>query len=158
MNRNIKIVGVNIDGQFGGRVLINQNLNTAGETSVRLSNVEFKGMGQFGYSDPDDPRFSLAIVGVTSFATVTGCVFRDSFSTAIGAIHSFNVNLQSNVVVRPIGDGIRIAGVGTGNKLEANIVINVVHPLLETQVEVDFCVITRFRIEISILAYPYNLF
>lgn len=79
LNRNIKIQGVNIDGQFGGRVLINENINTAGETAARLSNVEFKGMGQFGYSDPDDPRFALAIVGLTSSATISGCVFRDSF-------------------------------------------------------------------------------
>ncbi|CAK8674402.1 unnamed protein product [Clavelina lepadiformis] len=135
LTRNIKIKSEtysDIDRQaFGARVLVGTFQTTQESQQVdilgwaRVSNVEFFQSGQEGWTEPYDPRFSLAWVntGATTPARpsyVKGCAFHDGYSTAIGTFGAEGINITDNVVHRTIHDGIRLTG--SGHRLERNLV------------------------------------
>ncbi|XP_076825620.1 fibrocystin-L-like isoform X2 [Clavelina lepadiformis] len=136
LSRNIKIIGQwyeDIDKEaYGARVLVG-TVRTEDENGnevdvrgfARFSNVEFHRTGQEGWTDPWDPRFSLAWVGTGATvparpAFVKNCAFHDGYSTAIGTFGADDVTISGNVVHRTIFDGIRLTG--AGHKLENNLV------------------------------------
>ncbi|XP_076824499.1 fibrocystin-L-like isoform X2 [Clavelina lepadiformis] len=128
LTRSIKIIGQlydDIDKEaYGARVLVgsvrakdvnNEDVQASG--FARFSNVEFYRTGQEGWTDPWDPRFSLAWVGTGAAvparpAFVKNCAFHDGYSTAIGTFGADDVNITGNVVHRTIFDGIRLTGAG----------------------------------------------
>ncbi|CAK8682961.1 unnamed protein product [Clavelina lepadiformis] len=136
LSRNIKIIGQwyeDIDKEaYGARVLVgtvraeDQDGNQVDATGfARFSNVEFHRTGQEGWTDPWDPRFSLAWVGTGASTTarpayVKGCAFHDGYSTAIGTFGADDVTISGNVIHRTIFDGIRLTG--AGHRLENNVV------------------------------------
>ena len=135
LNHNIIISGSDTgDLKFSGRILVAESDESSVPNAKGIfSNVQFKSMGQFGYSDPDDPRFAIAFSGVTSAGSiVNGCSFTNSYSTSVGVINSFGVMVSNNIIHRTIGDALRVSGVGHGNIVTKNVITNTVHPLLET--------------------------
>ena len=123
LSRNVKIIGAQYDDQeeemFGARVIAaafkEGSLLKPGY--VRFSNVEFQRVGQEGYSDSYDPRYSLAIMNsnpeefdllpigrLTSY--VKSCAFDYNYNSAIGIFESSEVSIENNVIYRHIDDGI----------------------------------------------------
>ena len=73
-----------------------------------LSNVEFRRMGQFGWTDPSDPRYALAISGINNddgSTYVKKCSFNNGYSFGIGAFDSTNITFENNVIHRTVGAG-----------------------------------------------------
>ena len=91
-------------------------------------------MGQFGFTDPADPRYVIAFsdTSQSSSSRVSGCSFSHSTSTSIGLINSAGIDVSDNLIWRNIGDAIRLIGVGQGNAINNNLIFNTLHYLLET--------------------------
>ncbi|KAE8599477.1 hypothetical protein XENTR_v10017204 [Xenopus tropicalis] len=120
LTRNIKIIGQDYPGwyqeSFGVRVLVSTfSMNNVQYTgSARIENVEFYHSGQLGYTDPSDPRFSLAFLylGEVSRNTsyVQGCSFHQGFSPAIGVFATNGLDIEDNVIYFTVGEGIIVSG------------------------------------------------
>ena len=89
-------------------------------------------MGQFGFTDPADPRYVVAFSETNGFSRVTGCACTYSTSVSVGMVNSANVEVSDNLIWRNIGDAIRVIGVGKNNKIVNNLIFNTLHYLLET--------------------------
>lgn len=74
---------------------------------AKLDGVEFRNMGQLGFDDTDDPRFSLAFHSVSDTTTsyVKRCSFNVNFSPALGFFSTSNVIVESNVFYHTVGSG-----------------------------------------------------
>ena len=70
-----------------------------------LRNVEFDFMGQRGYTENDDPRFTVSFVSTREASTdrpayVSGCSFHNSYSTNIGVFDASRVTIHNNVMAQ----------------------------------------------------------
>uniref|UniRef100_A0A803KL97 Dual-specificity protein phosphatase 22 n=1 Tax=Xenopus tropicalis TaxID=8364 RepID=A0A803KL97_XENTR len=119
LTRNIKIIGQDYPGwyqeSFGVRVLVSTfSMNNVQYTgSARIENVEFYHSGQLGYTDPSDPRFSLAFLylgEVMNTSYVQGCSFHQGFSPAIGVFATNGLDIEDNVIYFTVGEGIIVSG------------------------------------------------
>ncbi|XP_075128051.1 fibrocystin-L-like [Leptodactylus fuscus] len=120
LSRNIKIIGQDYPGwyseSFGARVLVStfsiKNIEYRG--NARIENVEFYHFGQKGYTDPTDPRYSLAFLSLgevlSNESYVKGCAFHNGFSPAIGVFYTNGLSIENNVIFFTVGDGIRVWG------------------------------------------------
>ncbi|XP_040289774.1 fibrocystin-L-like [Bufo bufo] len=120
LSRNVKIIGQDYPGwyseSFGARVLVStfsaNNMEYRG--NARIENVEFYHSGQYGYTDPTDPRYSLAFLNLgevlSNESYVKGCAFHDGFSPAIGVFYTNGLDIDDNVIHFTVGEGIRVWG------------------------------------------------
>ncbi|XP_068250285.1 fibrocystin-L-like [Palaemon carinicauda] len=116
LSRNIRIEGNDYptiqEDSFGGRIVVSK-LNAEGLEyvgQVQLSNVEFKNMGQEGFTDVNDPRYSLAFVGLgvdDGSNYVRRCSFNKNYNTAIGMFGTNNITIENNVIYHTVGACIR---------------------------------------------------
>ena len=78
---------------------------------ARVENTEFYHTGQEGFTEPSDPRFSLAFVDVLSDSTtdfysyVRDNTFHDGFSPAVGVFAVDDLEVSGNVIHRTVGKG-----------------------------------------------------
>lgn len=121
LHRNIVIEGLDAPvgsvsvKDFGARVLAG-TIKIGGTTHVSrtfLEGVRFYHGGQYGHTDPYDPRYALSFVNLGSphlnTSYVSSCVFHDSSSSAIGVFSSHNVDIRDNVIYGTVGDSVIIA-------------------------------------------------
>uniref|UniRef100_A0A8C5QTU9 Fibrocystin-L n=1 Tax=Leptobrachium leishanense TaxID=445787 RepID=A0A8C5QTU9_9ANUR len=120
LSRNIKIIGEDYPGwyqeSFGARVLVSSF--TAYDTeyigSAKIENVEFYHSGQEGFTDPTDPRYSLAFLNLGEVAEgssyVRGCAFHNGFAPAIGIFTTNGLDIDDNVIHFTVGEGIKVWG------------------------------------------------
>ena len=78
---------------------------------ARLSNVEFYRSGQEGYTQENDPRFSLAYVStgpVTDIkpSYIKRTAFHHGFSPALALYGAHGVEIDDNIVHHTVGQGI----------------------------------------------------
>ncbi|XP_041664378.1 fibrocystin-L-like [Cheilinus undulatus] len=120
LTRNIKIIGEEYDDMekesFGARVLVG-TFRSDGITyrgKAQLRNVEFYRTGQEGWTDWFDPRYSVAALNVGEVTDeelyIQGCAFHEGFAPAIGVYGTVGLNIDDNIIHRPVGDGIRVWG------------------------------------------------
>ncbi|XP_066939673.1 fibrocystin-L-like [Macrobrachium rosenbergii] len=111
LGRNIVISGSTTRNSFGGRVIVSK-VTSDGQTykgSARLSSVEFRQMGQEGFTDSYDPRYSLAFHGLGDSdegSYVERCSFNTNYNTAIGFFSSNGITAEDNVIYHTVGGGI----------------------------------------------------
>ncbi|KAM8966821.1 LOW QUALITY PROTEIN: fibrocystin-L [Pelodytes ibericus] len=120
LSRNIKIIGQDYPGwykeSFGARVLVSTFVmnNIQYQGSARLENVEFYHSGQEGFTDPTDPRYSIAFLNLGELAGnssyVRGCAFHNGFAPAIGIFSTNGMDIDDNIVHFTVGEGIRVWG------------------------------------------------
>lgn len=78
---------------------------------ARLDNVEFYRSGQEGFTEPYDPRYSLAYVDVYNNPSlgfqsyVRDCSFHNGFSPAIGVFGVPDLEVIGNVIHHVVGMG-----------------------------------------------------
>ncbi|XP_056273684.1 fibrocystin-L-like [Pseudoliparis swirei] len=120
VTRNIKIIGEEypemMSESFGARLLVGSyswdGIDYKGKAQVR--NVEFFHSGQEGWTDDDDPRYSVAFLNLGEVSIedsyIQGCAFHDGFSPAIGVYGTEGLSVDDNVVHHTVGEGIRIWG------------------------------------------------
>lgn len=63
-------------------------------------------MGQIGFTDTDDPRYSLAFhgLGVNDGSNyVRKCSFNKNYNVALGFFGSSNITVESNVIYHTVG-------------------------------------------------------
>ncbi|XP_072018328.1 fibrocystin-L-like [Amphiura filiformis] len=138
LTRNIKIEGGYYKNLykhgFGGRVIVGNYLPYPRTKfgSAQLSNVEFIHTGQEGFTDDDDPRYSIVFMTVkpchrsyfkgcvSRHSYVKGCSFHHGFNTAIGLNDSRWVDVVDNVVHITIGSAMM--DLGTRNRWVHNLV------------------------------------
>ena len=120
LHRNIVIEGLDtpvgsVDVRdFGARVLAG-TIKIESKTHVSrtfLEGVRFYHGGQYGHTDPYDPRYSLSFVNLGDphiHSYVRSCVFQDSSSSAIGVFSSHNIDIRDNVIYGTVGDSVIIA-------------------------------------------------
>ena len=121
LHRNIVIEGLDTPvgsvyaRDFGARVLAG-TIKIGSKTHVSrtfLEGVRFYHGGQYGHTDPYDPRYALSFVNLgsphLSTSYVRSCVFHDSRSSAIGVFNSHNIDIRDNVVYGTVGDSVIIA-------------------------------------------------
>ena len=133
VTRNIKIIGASYDQieeeMFGGRILISKakmnNKNLFG--SARLSNVEIKRGGQYGWSSNYDPRFAITFLGVNGtligsdkVSFVKRCSFDWNYNSAVGFFGANEIIFEGNSITRYINDGVQDEG--SSNILKHNLV------------------------------------
>ena len=137
LTRNVKIIGATYDDQdeemFGARVIAAafEEGSLIKPGYARFSNVEFLRVGQEGWSDNFDPRYSLAFVNsypeefdllplgeLNSF--VKKCAFDYNYNSAIGIFKSTDVVVENNVIYRHINNGI--FDESKGSKIVGNLV------------------------------------
>ena len=71
--------------------------------SANVSFVEFENMGQRGYTEDDDPRYSLSFTSTQQAASsrpavVDGCSFNVGYNTHVGAFDADGVTINNNVM------------------------------------------------------------
>ena len=135
LSRNIKITGEQYEGVdedlFGARVLVAkaEHGNRALTGSARLSNIEIKNGGQYGWSSNYDPRFSIAFLNIEGaqrsseipqHSLVKQCSFNINYNSAAGFFSSGNITFQGNSILEYINDGI--TDEGTSNIIDGNLV------------------------------------
>ncbi|TSK31508.1 Fibrocystin-L [Bagarius yarrelli] len=120
LSRNIKIIGEGYPDlykeSFGARVLVGSfstgGLNYRGKAQIK--DVEFYHTGQEGWTDSDDPRYSLAFLNLgvvtQNESYVKGCAFHHGFSPAIGIFETDGLSVDDNVIHHTVGEGIRVWG------------------------------------------------
>lgn len=73
---------------------------------AQLSGVEWKHMGQEGFTAEQDPRFSLVFLGLGSRGAssyVRQCSFNTNYNTAVGIFASSGVAVEDCVVYQTVG-------------------------------------------------------
>ncbi|KAM6974364.1 PKHD1 like 1, tandem duplicate 1, partial [Tautogolabrus adspersus] len=120
LTRNIKIIGEEYEEMmqesFGARLLvgtfISDGITYRGKAQIR--NVEFYRSGQEGWTDSNDPRYSVAFLNLGEVKEdemyIQGCSFHDGFSPAIGVFGTDELKVDDNVIHHTVGEGIRIWG------------------------------------------------
>ncbi|CAH1775752.1 unnamed protein product [Owenia fusiformis] len=137
LTRNVKVIGENYPGlfseSFGARVIVGRFKQDGVEYKgfARVTNTEFYHTGQEGWTEPYDPRYSLAFLetGTSSQETpsyVKGCAFHHGFSPALGLYGASGVLVQDNVVHHTVGAGMVIEG--DNNRLYRNLVVLSIFP------------------------------
>ncbi|KAK7084669.1 Fibrocystin-L [Halocaridina rubra] len=116
LTRNIVIEGSDYPDlqkdSFGGRIVVSK-LSSDGVDytgQIQLHSVELRNMGQEGFPDPDDPRYSLALVnlGLNDGSNyVKKCTFNKNYNTAIGLFGTDNITVEDNVIYHTVGPCIR---------------------------------------------------
>ena len=76
--------------------------------SARISNVEFRNAGQYGWNEADDPRFSLAFLktgaaGEENPSYIKKSTFNMNFSPALGIFGGENIVVEDNVFYHGVG-------------------------------------------------------
>ena len=124
LTRNIRIDGSGgAEGKVGGRVVVfSWTENIDGHEFVhagygQFENVEFKGMGQFGYTNYDDLRAQILFWGTNptpdisierNESYVRGCAFHGGFHTAVAAMFDTDgLVIDNNIVFGTVDDAIR---------------------------------------------------
>ena len=149
LTRNIKIDGTGGgDEKIGGRIVVfqwNQQIDQGIHEYIRngygqFENVEFKGMGQYGYTSFDDLRAQILFWGVDGTeltedidgvstvvraeSYVRGCSFHNGYHTAIAAMmDSDNIVIDGNSIMGCVDDGIRTDSKGL--QITNNVIGNV---------------------------------
>ncbi|KAK4312053.1 hypothetical protein Pmani_016482 [Petrolisthes manimaculis] len=133
LTRNIVIEGNKYPGfenKLGGRVIVSR-LTQDGldyEGSAKLDGVEFRNMGQLGFDDTDDPRFSLAFhsLGETTTNYVKRCSFNVNFSPALGFFSTNSVPVEANIFYHSVGSGV--IDEGSDNVYKDNLLVSMLFP------------------------------
>jgi len=135
LTRNIVLEGNVYPGfeqKLGGRVIVSK-LSQDGleyEGSAQLDAVELRNMGQLGFDDADDPRFSLAFHSLGQDrpdpSYVKRCSFNNNFAPALGFFGTGNVSVESNVIYHTVGPSIRDESIG--NMYKDNLVSVMLFP------------------------------
>ncbi|KAK4327441.1 hypothetical protein Pmani_002105 [Petrolisthes manimaculis] len=128
LTRNIVIEGNKYPGfenKLRGRVIVSR-LTQDGldyEGSAKLDAVEFRNMGQLGFDDTDDPRFSLAFhsLGETTSNYVKRCSFNVNFSPALGFFSTNSVPVEANIFYHSVGSG-------SDNVYKDNLLVSMLFP------------------------------
>jgi len=158
LTRNIVIDGSGgAEGKMGGRILVTNYMETNGVHTYyrngygQFSFVEFKGMGQFGYSEYDDLRAAILFYNVDGDGDadnglknsyVKGCAFHAGFHSAIAVMfESDNIEVSNNVIFGTVDSAIITDS--NGLTIDGNVIGNVFHPVLyqdyfETTVNANF--------------------
>ncbi|KAK4328055.1 hypothetical protein Pmani_001528 [Petrolisthes manimaculis] len=131
--RNIVIEGNKYPGfenKLRGRVIVSC-LTQDGldyEGSAKLDAVEFRNMGQLGFDDTDDPRFSLAFhsLGETTTNYVKRCSFNVNFSPALGFFSTNSVPVEANIFYHSVGSGV--IDEGSDNVYKDNLLVSILFP------------------------------
>ncbi|KAK4308482.1 hypothetical protein Pmani_019822 [Petrolisthes manimaculis] len=131
--RNIVIEGNKYPGfenKLRGRVIVSR-LTQDGldyEGSAKLDAVEFRNMGQLGFNDTDDPRFSLAFhsLGETTTNYVKRCSFNVNFSPALGFFSTNCVPVEANIFYHSVGSGV--IDEGSDNVYKDNLLVSILFP------------------------------
>ncbi|KAG0718999.1 Fibrocystin-L [Chionoecetes opilio] len=116
LSRNVVVEGNTYETccrQFGGRIVVSKR--TVGDVeyvgSAQLDGVELRNMGQEGFTDLDDPRYSLAYVGLGTLDTDSSYVKRSSFNlnynVALGLLGTSGMQVEDNVVYYALDSGVR---------------------------------------------------
>ncbi len=96
---------------FGCRVLVGSYWDQIWYVgSAKIRGVEFRGCGQFGYTDID-PRFALAILSVGSYGNesyVRQSSIHNGYNTAIGVFGTNGVIIDTNVIHDTVGPSITV--------------------------------------------------
>uniref|UniRef100_UPI0037E8D1AF fibrocystin-L-like n=1 Tax=Semicossyphus pulcher TaxID=241346 RepID=UPI0037E8D1AF len=120
LTRNIKIIGEEYkemkQESYGARLLVgtfsSDGISYKGKAQIR--NVEFYRSGQEGWTDPSDPRHSVAFLNLGEVSVeesyIQGCAFHDGFSPAIGVFGTEGLKVDDNVIHHTVGEAIRIWG------------------------------------------------
>ncbi|KAK3879633.1 hypothetical protein Pcinc_015818 [Petrolisthes cinctipes] len=133
LTRNIVIEGNKYPGfenKLGGRVIVSR-LTQDGldyEGFAKLDAVEFRNMGQLGFDDTDDPRFSLAFHSLGEMTTnyVKRCSFNVNFSPALGFFSTDSVMVEANVFYHTVGSGV--IDEGSDNVYKDNLLVSMLFP------------------------------
>ncbi|XP_063885486.1 fibrocystin-L-like isoform X2 [Scylla paramamosain] len=79
--------------------------------SAQVDGVEFRNMGQEGFTDITDPRYSIAFLGLDAIGDHSSYVKRSSFNVnynvAVGLIKTLNMVVEENVIYHELDSGIR---------------------------------------------------
>ena len=135
LTRNVVIDGTGgSDGKHGARIIVSTStVSPDGNHYVsrgfgQFSFVEFKGLGQFGYSDETDLRAQILFHNVQHSdhkSYVDGCSFHYGFNTAIAVMsNSDNIEISNNNIFNSVDSAVRIKdslGVTIRNNLIADI-------------------------------------
>ncbi|XP_067947416.1 fibrocystin-L-like [Watersipora subatra] len=131
LSRNVKVRGeAHSDLQkqsFGGRILVSDYFDGTQQWTgyARISDTEFYHMGQEGYINYEDPRFSLSFLNTGPVSEIKPSYikqnsFKDSFNTAIGVIDADGIIVEDNIIHGTVDAGIRIKS--TNSTLRRNLV------------------------------------
>ena len=140
LTRNIRIDGSGgAESKVGGRVVIFSWIeNIDGHEFVhqgygQFENVEFKGMGQFGYTNYDDLRAQILFWDINPTedleverraSYVKGCAFHNGFHTAVAAMFDTdNLLIDNNIIFGVVDDAIRTDSIGV--QITNNVIGNV---------------------------------
>ncbi|XP_047483519.1 fibrocystin-L-like isoform X2 [Penaeus chinensis] len=133
LTRNIVIEGevVASEKHFGGSVRVAELMadGVVYRGQAQLSGVEWKHMGQEGFTGQQDPRFSLVFLGLGSRGAssyVRQCSFNTNYNTAVGIFASSGVTVEGCVVYQTVGSSIKDQG--RGNIFRNNLVSVMLFP------------------------------
>ncbi|XP_045124918.1 fibrocystin-L-like [Portunus trituberculatus] len=117
LTRNIVVEGNTYEGfeddSFGGRVLVSKLTHDGVDYvgTAQIDGVEFRNMGQESFTDLDDPRYSLAFVGLDAIEEDSSYVKRSSFNlnynVALGLIGTSGMVVDDNVIYFALDSGVR---------------------------------------------------
>ncbi|KAK7105773.1 hypothetical protein V1264_017108 [Littorina saxatilis] len=131
LTRNIVIEGASYTDMekesFGARVIVGKAVYNGVSRSgfARVENVEFYHTGQEGYTEPYDPRYSLAFVDTLSdnttnfYSYVRNNAFHNGFSPAVGVFAVDNLEVSGNVIHHTVYHAIHTTSIGT--RVERNL-------------------------------------
>ncbi|MPC80802.1 Fibrocystin-L [Portunus trituberculatus] len=115
LTRNIVVEGNTYEGfeddSFGGRVLVSKLTHDGVDYvgTAQIDGVEFRNMGQESFTDLDDPRYSLAFVGLDAIEEDSSYVKRSSFNlnynVALGLIGTSGMVVDDNVIYFTLDSG-----------------------------------------------------
>ena len=126
----------------GGRILVGARNAFSDETGgsklfgfAQIDNVEFAGMGQYGYNSFRDPRSQIVFyktagkIGdivrpVAENSFVQNCAFSYGYGVAISSYFTDNLVINKNVAYHSIDNGIRVFS-SDNNRVTNNFVIMV---------------------------------
>ncbi|KAG0719159.1 Fibrocystin-L [Chionoecetes opilio] len=115
LGRNIVVEGNTYENfaedSFGGRIVVSKLTQDGVEYvgSAQLDGVELRNMGQEGFTDLDDPRYSLAYVDLGTVEADSSYVKRSSFNlnynVALGLLGTTAMQVEDNVVYYALDSG-----------------------------------------------------
>ncbi|XP_076438726.1 fibrocystin-L-like isoform X2 [Babylonia areolata] len=131
LTRNIVIEGGSypdlVKESFGARVIVGKTVFDGESRNgfAKVEDTEFYHTGQEGWTEPYDPRYSLAFVDVLSdnttnfYSYVRDNSFHNGFSPAIGVFAVDNLEVSGNVIHHTVYHAIHTNSIGT--RLEGNL-------------------------------------
>ena len=148
LTRNVKFSAENQETDnmdsygVGGRILVGARNAFSDETGgsklfgfAQIDNVEFAGMGQYGYNSFRDPRSQIVfyktagktgdiVRPVAENSFVQNCAFSYGYGVAISSYFTDNLVINKNVAYHSIDNGIRVFS-SDNNRVTNNFVIMV---------------------------------